>query len=83
MKQHNAESWKKAVDARQDLVDQYANDPNVTLIDIGYPPQDCAHRDQIAIRVHVTDQWFATHADGCVTSKRGADDIPVCVVRKA
>jgi hypothetical protein len=83
MTQHDAESWRKAVGARQDLVAKYLGDPAVTLIDIGYPPQDCEHADQLVVRIHVTEQWSASHANGCTTSKRGADDIPVCVVRKA
>ncbi len=83
MTKQNAEFWKKAAGARKDLADQYAGDPAVRLIDIGYPPQDCAHGDRAVIRIHVTEQWSATHADGCTTFQREADDIPVCVVRKA
>jgi hypothetical protein len=82
MKQHDAESWKKAVGARQDLAEKYAGDPTVTLIDIGYPPQDCERGNQVVIRVHVTEEGSTTRGERSAAFEREVDGVPVCVVRK-
>ncbi|MGE5602365.1 MAG: hypothetical protein ACM30E_04915 [Nitrososphaerales archaeon] len=82
MKQHDAESWRKAVGAQQSLVEKYAGDPAVTLIDLGYPPQDCEHGDRVVIRIHLTEERSRACSDGRATFEREVDGIPVCVVRR-
>ena len=80
MAQQNSEFWEKAVDARQELVAQYAADPNVTLIDIGYPPADCQAAEEIVLRVHVTEDWCATSSDNSAAVQTEVAGIPVCVI---
>jgi len=55
MSSENPEFWKKAHLARNKLVDQFLNHPEVSLIDIGYDPNVKAQEkpDQIVLRVHV------------------------------
>ena len=75
-----SEFWEKAVDARQELVEQYATDPNVTLIDIGYPPADCKAADQVVLRIHVTEDWCAASSVNNAAVQTEVAGIPVCVI---
>ncbi len=78
MKEQDPEFWTKAVEARQELIEQYADNPDVTLIDIGYPPETCMDEDGIVLRIHVTEEWFETEASNCMQPE--VDGIPVCVL---
>ncbi|MFN8490978.1 MAG: hypothetical protein U0350_25515 [Caldilineaceae bacterium] len=78
MQEQNPEFWTKAVEARQALIEQYADNPDVTLIDIGYPPETCMDEDQVVLRIHVTEQWFAAEESHSV--QPAVDGIPVCVI---
>jgi len=76
----SVEFWEKAVDARQELVAQYAADPNVALIDIGYAPETCKMADQVVLRVHVTEAWCAAPPNERTTFQPEVAGIPVCVI---
>jgi hypothetical protein len=57
MSQRNSEFWKRARRARDKLVDQFLDHPHpdVSLIDIGYDPDQGAggNAEHIVLRVHV------------------------------
>jgi hypothetical protein len=82
MTEHDLEFWNKAVDAREELVEQWADDPNVVLIDLGYPPAEChdAAADEVVVRVHVSEEWLVNNPDGWAALQEAAGNIPVCVV---
>jgi hypothetical protein len=81
MAEHDTEFWLKAADARQELVEQYSEEPGVTLIDIGYPPATCGDADEVVLRVHVTEEWFDQNPNGGTALQQEVDGIPVCVIR--
>jgi hypothetical protein len=83
MARQSSEFWEKAVDARQELLEQYAADPNVTLIDIGYPPEAYEDADQVVLRIHVTEDWCEMSPDDRADFQTEVDGIPVCVICKA
>jgi hypothetical protein len=55
MSQRNSELWNKARRARDKLVDRFLDHPEVSLIDIGYDPdqEGGGNAEHIVLRVHV------------------------------
>jgi hypothetical protein len=55
MSQKNSEFWNRARRARDKLVDQFLDHPDVSLIDIGYDPdrEGGGNAERIVLRVHV------------------------------
>lgn len=55
MSHRNSEFWTIARRARDKLVDQFLDHPDVSLIDIGYDPdaEGGGHAEHIVLRVHV------------------------------
>jgi hypothetical protein len=55
MSQKNPEFWSRARRARDKLVDQFLDHPDVSLIDIGYDPdrEGEGNAERIVLRVHV------------------------------
>ncbi len=80
MTQQNSDFWEKAVDARKELLEQYAEDPNVALIDIGYLPEDAENADEIGLRIHVTEEWCETPPEGRTDFETEVHGIPVYIV---
>lgn len=81
MPQQNAEFWTQVVSTRQELMHQYADDPDITLIDIGYAPEGCQDTDPIVLRVHVTEHWFARNSEGRDAFQQAINGISVCVMQ--
>ncbi len=75
MSKHDADFWDKAVDARNELADRYADNPDVKYVDIGYPPSDGKDASDVSLRVHVADERSTED------SQQTVNGIPVCVVR--
>ena len=55
MSQRNSEFWNRARRARDKLVDQFLDHPDVNLIDIGYDVDQEGREatERIALRVHI------------------------------
>jgi hypothetical protein len=55
MSEKNSEFWNRARRARDKLVDQFLDHPDVSLIDIGYDPdrEGGGNAERIVLRVHV------------------------------
>jgi len=55
MSEKNSELWDRARRARDKLVDQFLDHPDVSLIDIGYDPdrEGGGNAERIVLRVHV------------------------------
>ena len=80
MSKQDAKFWQKAVDARQALAQQHGADPDVRHIDLGYAAQGCQNADQVVLRVHVNERWFAANPDDRTAFQGDVDGIPVCVI---
>jgi hypothetical protein len=81
MSKQDAKFWEKAVNARHALAQQHGADPNVCHIDLGYAPEGCQNRDQVVLRVHVTEHWFAANPEERTAFQREVDGIPICVAK--
>lgn len=53
MASQDTEFWERARQARDKLAAQWLNHPAVSLIDLGYDPQDNAPAQHIVLRVHL------------------------------
>jgi hypothetical protein len=77
MSQEDSELWTRARRARDKLVDQFLDHPDVSLVDIGYPMErGQITKKELVLRVHVR-RSLAREALGLPTE---IDDIPVHVV---
>jgi len=77
MSQEDSEFWTKARGARDKLVDQFLDHPDVSLIDIGYPMEGGKiTKKELVLRVHVR----RSSAKVELGLPREIDDIPVHVV---
>lgn len=80
MTQDDIEFWEKAATAREELLDQYGEDPDVKLIDIGYAPEEAQAEDEVVLRIHMSDEWCAEHSADQATFTEEVDGIPVHVI---
>lgn len=65
MSRENSEIMQKARRGRDRLVSQLIHNPDVTLIDIGFPPDTATgyQTDEMVIRVHVRAHWFESRPE--------------------
>ena len=82
MSQENSEIMQKARHARDRLVSQFMNNPDVVLIDIGFPPKtDTGNQnDEIIIRIHVRENWFTSRLEERSDIPEEIDGIRVAVI---
>lgn len=60
MSQRDSELWERARSARDKLVDKFLDHPDVRLIDIGMPLEEGDKEEEVALRIHVKERWFAS-----------------------
>jgi hypothetical protein len=78
---YDAEFWSKARRARDKLEKQYIFHPDVSLIDIGYAPdQSDENEETIALRIHVKERWMQAGPEERIDFPTTMDGIPVVVV---
>jgi hypothetical protein len=80
MSQNNPEFWNKVRRARDRLVDQFLDHPDVSLIDIGYPPERDEGTEEIVLRIHVRERWTKATPDQRLAFPEEMDGIPVIVM---
>jgi len=80
MSQADSEFWSRARRARDKLVDQFINHPDVSLIDIGYAPERGETTEEIALRIHVREHWVKAKPEERVAFPKQVDGIPVVVM---
>jgi len=80
MPKHDAKFWNKARRARDKLVKQYIHYPDVSLIDIGYAPEQSEGAKIIALRIHVREGWMQALPQERVGFPADIDGIPVVVI---
>lgn len=73
--------WKAELErARDKLVAKYIYDPDVTLIDIGYPLADDQETKALVLRIHVQSRWMASSPEQRTNFPEEVDGIPVIVM---
>ncbi len=81
MSQRNSESWNRIRRARDKLIDEYLDHPDVNLIDVGYKP---AKKDtstgEVVLRIHVSERWFKLSSEKRLSLPDQVDGIPVSVI---
>lgn len=80
MSQRDSEFWTKARRAREKLIDRFIHHPDVSGIDIGYPPDWDGKPEEIVLRIHVRERWMKAKPDQRVAFPRDVDGIPVVVM---
>ena len=80
MPQDNAEFWDRARRARDKLVDQFIDHPDVSLIDIGYAAERIEGTEQVVLRIHVRERWMKAKPEERVAFPEQVDGIPVAVM---
>ncbi|MBE9508355.1 MAG: hypothetical protein IMY86_09935 [Chloroflexi bacterium] len=80
MSQEDSEFWTRARRARDELVDQFINHPDVSLIDAGYPPEQGEGTEEVVLRIHVRERWMRAKPDERVAFPDQVDGIPVVVM---
>jgi hypothetical protein len=80
MPKYDAQFWNKAHLARDKLVKQYIYHPDVSLIDIGYAPEEGELSDTIALRIHVKERWMRAKPQERVSFPEAIYGIPVVVM---
>ena len=73
-----AEFLEKARRARDWLAEQYLTQPGVSLIDIGFDPQDSSASPPLVLRVHL-QRWASAEGFGIPAE---VDGIPVRVIER-
>ena len=81
MPQRDAEFMNRARRARDKLVDQFLDHPEVSLIDIGHAPKEQGGKtDQLVLRIHVRESWTKARPKDRVAFPDQVDGIPVVVI---
>lgn len=81
MVQRNSEFWNRARRARDKLVDQYLEHPQVSLIDIGNVPAEQRETSgEVALRIHVREAWAEAKPEERATFPEQIDGIPIIVI---
>ena len=81
MSPRNSEFWNRARRARDKLVDQFLNHPDVSLIDIGYAPAEQAEgTEEVVLRIHVRENWLKAKPGERVAFPEEIDGIPIIVM---
>ncbi len=73
-------SWVEARRAQDELVQQFLDHPDVTLIDIGYLGKENSTSEQIALRIHVRERWFQAKPEERIAFPEQVNGIPVVVI---
>lgn len=80
MLQEDSEFLTRARHARDKLVDQFINHPDVSLIDVGYASERGEKTEEVVLRIHVRERWMKAKPLERVAFPKQVDDIPVVVM---
>lgn len=81
MPEEDPQFWARAHQAQQKLVDQYLDQEDVVLIDIGYESEtEDLEETPVVLRIHVRKHWFEVQPDERPTFPDSVDGIPVVVI---
>lgn len=80
MTEEDSEFWHRARAARDKLAVEVLHRPEVSLIDIGYVYEHGRRTDQIALRIHVREEWMKAKPEDRTAFPVEVDGIPVSVM---
>lgn len=80
MSLEDSQYWDKVYRAQEKLIREFLDHPDVSLIDIGYAPDQGTGTELIVMRIHVRKRWMETNAEDRITFPEQVDDIPVFVI---
>lgn len=80
MLQGDPEFWINARRAQNELSEQFLHHPDVSLIDIGEPPESSWLRGTIVLRIHVRDRWMQASPEERLAFPTEVNGIPVVVM---
>ena len=80
MSKEISEFREKARRARDKLVKQFLNHPDVSLIDIGYSTDSNTKTEGVVLRIHVRERWLKALPEERVAFPDQVDSIPVVVI---
>lgn len=80
MSQTDPKQWSRARRAREKLVAQFIDHPDVSLINIGSTAQGGHETEQLVLRIHVRERWFQADEKDRVSFPEEVDGIPVSIV---
>ncbi len=81
MSQTNPEFWNRARRARDKLLGQFLDHPDVSLIDIGYAPADQGEgTEEVVLRIRVRERWIEAKPEERIAFPEQVDGIPVVVM---
>ena len=80
MPQDNSEFGDRARGARDKLVDQFINHPDVSVIDISHAPERGEETEEVVLRIHVRERWVKAKPEERVAFPKQVDGIPVVVM---
>lgn len=80
MENFSPEFLKKATRARDQLIEQYMHDPDVTMIDVGYDPEKEKTAENAVLRIHVRQRWMNASSDKRTAFPKEVDGIRVIVL---
>ncbi len=66
--------------ALEKLIAQVMNDPDVTMIDVGYEPGKELIAENIALRIHVRQRWMDARQEDRTTFPDQVDGIRVIII---
>jgi hypothetical protein len=81
MSRENAEFWTRARRAQESLVEQFIHHPDVSLIDVGYAPEQGEGTEAIVLRIHVRERWTKAEPGERIAFPAEVEGIPVYVMR--
>jgi hypothetical protein len=82
MQQYDPQYWENARCARDKLANEYLEHPDVSLVDIGYPPEKTEENNELVVlRVHVTEHWFKLPVAERVAFPGEVDGFQVVIIR--
>lgn len=74
-------NWNRIREAQTQLVDQFINHPDVTLIDVGYEADPTHKQKSVVLRIHVRDEWFNIDPADRDNFPLAVNSIPVVIVK--
>jgi hypothetical protein len=80
MSKRDSKFWNRARRARDKLIDQFINHPDVSLIDIGYASEHGEETEEVVLRIHVREHWMKVKPEERVVFPKQIDGISVVVM---
>ena len=80
MSRPRSELWARARRARDKMVDQFIDHPDVSLIGIGYAERSSAEPREIVVKIHVRDRWMKAKPEERVAFPEYVEGIRIVVV---